>query len=401
MSIAYLLTCYPTAYETFVRREVRDLKARGVPVRVVVSLRPGLPAAEDEGPVLTPGPPPRWLAGAALQALRHPWRLLRVVALAVRLDLRCPLSVSAGRGSIAKSLLLLPMLLEVDRRLPGDVRHIHAHFAGIATTAACLLAAWRGCGFSFTAHGSDIYVYPPSDLPLRLRLARACITVSDFNRRHLLGRGAADLADKIHVVRCGIPVSEFEPPAPRRLGSPPRLLSVARLDPVKGLDCFLDALADYRRAGGPELRYDILGEGPQRAELEAQAGRAGLGDWVRFHGLAGAGDVRAALARADLFVLPSRSEGFPVVLMEAAAARLPLLAPRITGIPEILEDGLNGRFLTPDDRSQQCAALLALARDDWSDLKRLIQGAAGLDLDPFDAERTGQALAERLWTLIR
>lgn len=401
MSIAYLTTCFPTPVETFVRREVRDLRSAGLPVECVISLRRGLPPEAEDGPVLVPGSHWATIRAAVTAGLRHPIRLLRTAVLAVRLDWRTPFDLRPGRSSVLKSLALLPVLIALDRRLPAQVRHVHAHFAGVATTAACLLAAWRGCSFSFTAHGSDIFVYPPSDLAARLERGRRCVTVSEYNRRHLLETCGQRYADRIDVVRCGIRTSDFAgPPRPSRSG-PPVLLTVARLDPVKGLDTFLRALGAHRRAGGPELRYDLLGDGPSRGDLEALAASENLSDWVFFHGLATPAEVRAALAKADLFVLPSLSEGFPVVLMEAAAARLPLLASRITGIPEILRDGTNGRFLIPRDLAQQQQALQELALDDWAELDRLQAGAATLDLSEFDAATTSKRLGDILWSMIR
>ncbi len=399
MSLAYLTTCFPTAVETFVLREVVGLKALGLPLEAVLSLRPSPLPSPENVTVLAPGRVAQQLM-ALLRAMGSPLRLTRLVGLAIRLDRRSVFCLRQGHSSIIKSLLLLPAMLELDRRLSPRVSHFHAQFAGVATTTAALMAAWRGGTFSFTAHGSDLLLYPPKDLLIRLERCSFCVTVSEYNRRHILGQSAGEWAEKVRVIRCGIAVEEFQPPAPRQLGDIPHLLTVARLDPVKGLDVFLSALGLYRRQGGLPLHYLILGDGPERVRLESLVLEEGLSDWVRLGGLATMDQVREALQGADLFVLPSRSEGFPVVLMEAAAARLPLLASRITGIPEILQDGVNGRYLEPDQVEQQCKALHHLAQDNWHDLRACTHGAAQLDLREFDQTTTLKSLAQELWTVI-
>lgn len=398
MSLAYLTTCFPTPVETFVLREVVGMRALGLPLEAVLSLRPSPHPDPETVPVLRPGGLASQLV-ALVCAMGSPIRLFRLVSLAIHLDRRSVLSLRQGHSSVIKSLLLLPALLELDRRLSSETRHIHAQFAGVATTAAALLASWRGGTFSFTAHGSDLLLYPPKDLRIRLERCAFCVTVSEYNRRHILLESGGHWADKVHVVRCGIDPVPFQPVDARQVAAVPRLLTVARLDPVKGLDTFLRALGNYRRMGGPPLAYRLLGDGPERASLESLTRAEGLDDWVSFAGLATPEEVRLALAAADLFVLPSRSEGFPVVLMEAAAARLPLLASRITGIPEILQDGVNGRYLEPDDVEQQSAALLSLARDDWRDLRACTAGAATVDLAEFDQSVTLKRLAQLLWTV--
>jgi glycosyltransferase involved in cell wall biosynthesis len=385
--IVYLATCFPNPVDTFIRREMQGLRGRGVRLEAICSLRPG-------AGVLEPGDPPllqtRSGAREVLRflwwSLRHPVRLASTLRLAFQLDRSELLVLKQGHSSFIKSVLLLPSLVDLHLRLDPGIHLVHAHFAGVATTVAALLAHLRGIPFTFTAHGSDLFVYAPANLALRLRIAAACVTVSAFNQRHLVRTGGGELADKIHVVRCGIATKDYLPLRNPDCARPPRLLTVALLGRVKGLDVFLEALGRHRRSGGPALDYHLVGDGPQRQELEDQVASLGLGEWVTFHGLADVTGVRRQLAQADLFVLPSRSEGFPVSLMEAHAAGLPLLASRITGIPEILEEGRNGLFLEPENPEQQAAQVAELARDDWALLRECKSRACGLDSSAWDLE---------------
>ncbi len=402
MSLVYLTTCYPTPVETFVRQEVQGLRAMGLPLYAVLSLKKGAQIQAQDGVVLGQGIVWNELLCGMVLGLRHPRRLLSMIILAIGLDWRSLMDLRAGHSSLLKTLGLLPLLLALDRKLPTDLKHIHAHFAGIATTAACLLAHWRGIGFSFTAHGSDVHVYAPLDLKARLQRCTFCVTVSHFNKRHLLQTCGSQWEEKIHVVRCGISIKDFEVlRAGRSWNGEPSLLTVARLDPVKGLESFMQAVALHRDKGGAPFQWNVVGEGPDRKRLESAIQELRLERWVTLHGLATPNEVREHLQRAHAFVLPSLSEGFPVVLMEAAAARLPLLASRITGIPEILREMKNGLFLEPGQPQQQQLVLARLSDQDWFLLRTLEKGAQQLDLSEFDSSHTLTQLADLLWPTCR
>jgi glycosyltransferase involved in cell wall biosynthesis len=134
-------------------------------------------------------------------------------------------------------------------------------------------------------------------------------------------------------------------------------LFVGRLVPVKGLDVLLDACAELARSGG-RFRLCLVGDGPLRGSLEQRAGRLGLGGKVQFCGPRPHGQLPDWFRAADLFVLPSRSEGLPSVLLEATACGTPFVASRVGGIPEVA--GPEGsRLVPPGD-----AGLLAVALAD-------------------------------------
>lgn len=121
--------------------------------------------------------------------------------------------------------------------------------------------------------------------------------------------------------------------------SPPRLVTVARLSTEKGLDDLLRAVAQLR-ASGSSVALEVVGDGPQRGELEALAAQLEIADCVRFAGFVSHGpQLIAALDRADVFVLPSRSEGLPHSVVEAMARGLPIVASAVGGLPALLADG--------------------------------------------------------------
>jgi sugar transferase (PEP-CTERM/EpsH1 system associated) len=185
---------------------------------------------------------------------------------------------------------------------------------------------------------------------------------------------------RVSVIHNGIEPAP-EPPTPderaaRRaeLGLSPFDLvvgSVGALRPVKDYPMLLDAFARVRREL-PGARLVLVGNGPSRADLEAQAQRLELGRAVHFCGWRS--DASALLPLMDVFALSSRSEGISLAVLEAMAAGLPVVATRVGGNPEIVEDGVSGLLVPPSDPQAMAAALVALARDPR---RRQTLGASG------------------------
>jgi glycosyltransferase involved in cell wall biosynthesis len=193
-----------------------------------------------------------------------------------------------------------------------------------------------------------------------LRDADAVVTTSADLRAKLLDFGIDP--GKVHVVHRGVDRDRFHPgdrgEARRRLGLPAEgrvLLSVGRLVPVKGLDVLLAACARLRDAG-LAFRLNILGDGPLRGALQAQAAALGLAGAVTFAGAVRHEELPDWYRAADMVVLASRSEGIPNVLREALACGTPFVASRVGGIPE-LAAGSGNRLVPPEDAPALAAAL--------------------------------------------
>jgi len=154
---------------------------------------------------------------------------------------------------------------------------------------------------------------------------------------------------RFRVIPNAVDVSLFSP-GERRNGTPPRLLTVGLLDtPRKGLDVLLEAFARLRDVGGaPVFRADIVGDGALRPEYEALAARLGLSDVVRFRGLLPKAEIAELMRGSDLFVLGSRYENNPCVVIEAMATGLPVVATAVGGVPELV-DSETGSLAPPLD----------------------------------------------------
>lgn len=347
-TVAYIANQFPSSIEPYVMDEIGELRRRGV--RVICCsgkrVRPSeLGEREREF----------WQETRFLQPLSDS-KLVRAVR-------------RLGSQPQAYSLLLKPVLRELPalpgRRLrslghtlfgaalaeelaPLNIEHIHAHHGYFASWMAMVAARLLGIGFSFTLHGSDLLVRADL-LASKLSECRFCITVSDFNRDHLLRNFPSISASKVIVQRLGVdPVAHstvplFIPkPEPRQFS----LLSVGRLHAVKNQGFLIQACAVLRDEG-LDFLCEVIGEGSERPTLERLIDELGLRDRVLLLGHVARADLSRYYHSADLIALTSLSEGLPVILMEAMAHEKVVIAPAITGIPELVEHRRTGFLYQP------------------------------------------------------
>lgn len=224
-----------------------------------------------------------------------------------------------------------------------------------------LAAGLANLPYSFTEHGPNIFFDAPRwRLDAKVARARFVACISRFCRSQIMLFSDPAHWDRLHVVRCGIDPARYD--RGPRSGSGRRALFVGRLDAVKGVRLLLQAVAGLR-ADWPDLTLTLIGDGPERAALEAQAATPALSGAVRFAGLQGADAVAAALAEHDMLVLPSFAEGVPMVLMEALASRLPVVATQVGGVAELVRDGERGLLVPPGDAEALADAMARLLAD--------------------------------------
>jgi colanic acid/amylovoran biosynthesis glycosyltransferase len=266
----------------------------------------------------------------------------------------------------------------------------HGYFASwIAMVAARLL----DIDYSVTLHGSDLLLHG-AYLDTKLKNCDFCITVSEFNRRFILERYPGIEPAKILVRRMGVSSSPtaVRPSQPDREAQCLSMLAVGRLHPVKDHAFLLRACYELKSLG-TAFSCLIAGEGPQRPWLEHLIRNLGLGEQVRLLGHLSREQLDARYASCDLVVLTSQSEGIPLVLMEAMAHCKPVLAPAITGIPELVKNGETG-FLYRAGSVQDFIAKIELIRDSPEALPGLGRAARRHVLEHFDREKNLAALAE-------
>lgn len=395
MKIVVVVSDFPKVTETFVAANVLHYLSRGHDARVfhLKPFRRGEVVHEHTRPAVERGFTFPWIGGPSAVALawglmRHPGAVLGAVAAILR-------AFWAEPRPLAASLAILPKAVALGRMArAGGVGHIHAEFAGHPATAAWIAARVSDVPFSFSAHMHDIFV-TQGLLAKKARAARFVRAISDYNRRFLAGLPGFP-AGKLHVLRCGASLGDPAPlpPAPGR-GQPLRILFVGSLIPRKGVAHLLRAVAALPER--IDWRLDILGGGPEGDRLRTQAAGPGLGGRVRFAGPQTAAAVRAAMRAAHVVAVPSvtdasgQSEGIPVVLMEALAEARPVIASRLSGIPELVRDGETGWLTEPGDASAIAAALTRV-HDDYDAAAGLGRAGRALVAREYDIERNAAAL---------
>jgi glycosyltransferase involved in cell wall biosynthesis len=397
MRIAHLTSRFPKISETFILLEILELERLGFDVEVFALVRERAPVTHPEAAAVAArahyGFPlrPRALAAQVSWLVRRPGRYLGAWAGAARGNLRSP-------GFLLRALAVVPVAAAWARDMERlEVEAVHAHYATHPALAAWVVHRLTDLPYSVTAHAHDIYV-ERAMLGPKLGEARAVVTISDFNRE-LIGRLVPGARDRIRVVRCGVELERLQLPASERDG-PFRVLCVGSLEPYKGQRFLVDACARLRDEG-LDLRCRLVGDGEDRAMLEARVAAAGLDGVVELLGAQPRERVREELAACDAFVLPSvvtpegKMEGLPVALMEALAARRPTVATRVSGIPELVEDGVTGLLVPPEDAAALAAALRRLAEDPALG-RRLAEAGHARVREQHDLERNVTRLAELL-----
>src|SRR5437016_7267121 len=224
------------------------------------------------------------------------------------------------------------------------VTHIHVHHGYFASWVAMVAARLLGINFSMTLHGSDLLLHA-AYLDTKLKNCSFCITISEFNRQSILDHYPDVDPAKVAVCRMGVEASRAIP-TPRVAPERVVMLAVGRLHAVKD-HAFLIRACKIVKERGLEFLCIIAGEGPQRAALQRLICGLELRSPVRLLGHCYRAELDDLSSMSDLVVLTSRSEGIPLVLMEAMARGKVVLAPGITGIPELVLDGKTGFLYEP------------------------------------------------------
>jgi glycosyltransferase involved in cell wall biosynthesis len=422
-SIAYVLMGFPRVSETFIASEVHRVEQAGVPVRLFVvkpveererGLRHPVVDAIRAEPVHLPdassltAPLHRWRAAQLrpfTPALRRvvrarPLGLARACATTFGQALRDRRRRFSGPRKIYVKELLQAVAL-ADRLLATpDVCHLHAHFAHGATTITWHAARITGLPFSFTGHARDIYapeLNPRGWLRRKLLAARFAVTCTEANRRHL--QEIAPEA-RIHLVYHGLN-ADFtrlaHTPAPSDRHDTLRVLGVGRLVAKKGFDVLVEA-CDILRSRDVTFDALIVGQDDRHGDaIRERIARLGLQDRVRLPGVMSQADLLREYRRATALCLPCRvldndRDGIPNVLVEAMAAGTPVVATRVSGIPELVDHDVNGLLVPPEDPEALADMLLRLHGDPGY-AEQLARAGRATVAERFDGQRLANRLA--------
>ncbi|MCX6968183.1 MAG: glycosyltransferase family 4 protein [Verrucomicrobia bacterium] len=357
-SFAYLFERFPSFTQTFCYREVLEMRRQGVTAPIYsIRVPKDIPAdcPEELAHAVCYLPEPDALA-AEMKTFRllgrYPWKVIQTLR---------------GWGKRPDKGRLLAAAWLGKRLQKQGVRHVHAHFAGIAARTAYWIKAFYGITFSFTGHANDMFC--ETDFPVTLgdlvREAGFVVTEADFSCRWLRERHPAHSA-KIHRVYNGIGSEAFleRNPAPGR----PCLLSVGRCIEKKGFRDLIDACA-LLRDRGLDFECAIVGGGPLEESLRGRVAELHLQKIVTLAGPQPQEEVRRRLSNAHGFVLACATEpdggmdNFPTVIIEAMAAGLPVVSTRLAAVPEMVEHGVSGLLVAEKQPESLADAMEIILRD--------------------------------------
>jgi glycosyltransferase involved in cell wall biosynthesis len=370
-TIAVVLKGYPRLSETFIAQELRALEQRGLSLALYSLRHPTDRVAhpvhdEIRAPV------------AYLPEYLHddPARVGRAWRHARRLpgyrDARATWWRDLLRDPSRNRIRRFGQALVLAAEMPRNVAHLHAHFLHTPASVARYAALLRGLTWSCSAHAKDIWTTPEWEKREKLDASAWITTCTEINARHL--RSLADEGLCVDLNYHGIDTRRFPAPIEARpahdgrdAASAVALLAVGRAVDKKGFDDLLAALAQIPR--DRHWRLTHIGGGPLLRELEATARALGLADRIEWRGPQPQAAVLDAYRSSDLFVLPCRvsadgdRDGLPNVLLEAQSQKLACVSTRVSGIPELIDDGTTGVLVPPRSPEALADALARLIAD--------------------------------------
>jgi colanic acid/amylovoran biosynthesis glycosyltransferase len=398
-TVAYIANEFPSPLEPYVLDEITELRRRGVEViccsgKRVVPENLGLAerAFWKETRYFQPLSDEQLMRAAwrLVSDRRNLWQLMRPLLFNRR--------ASPGLRLRALGHTLMGAVL-AEELGPCGVTHIHAHHGYFASWMALVAARLLGIGFSFTLHGSDL-LRRADLLQAKLSACDFCVTISDFNRRYILRNYPDTPAGKIVVQHLGVDRVLPWPTTPPATEAKRHfcLLAVGRLHAIKNYQFLIDACATLRSQDIDFVCW-IAGEGPERRALERRIAELELEERVRLIGHVPRGNLASYYQQADLIVMTSESEGIPVSLMEAMSHQKLVLAPAITGIPELIENGRNG-FLYVSGSHSDFVATVNWIHANQSSLAAVRQAAAAKVAASFNRQRNLWHFAEQFLSRI-
>jgi len=371
--LGMILKGYPRISETFISNEILLLEKLGFSVRLISLRHPREAFCHDSVRRI------RARVDYLPQTIRqHLFRLLyanlRVVFQQPKAYGRAVATAWRRFRRTRKSATLKHLLQGgwvVHYLLPGSgITHLHAHFAHSPTSVAMFAAALSGLPFSFTAHAKDIYTSDPRQLKEKIEKAAFVVTCTRYNAAHLRSLAGKAATTTIHTVYHGIDLALFSRGGAAEVvkDKPLRILSIARMTAKKGLPTVYRALR-LLRDREVDFRHTLIGDGDDRDEIRTLIEELGLTKHTRLAGTLPHDQVIDHFNHADLFMLGCEQapngdrDGIPNVFVESMAMGVPVVATRVSAIPELVQHEKTGLLVSPGKPEELADAVIRLISD--------------------------------------
>jgi glycosyltransferase involved in cell wall biosynthesis len=364
MRISYFTSSYPRATDTFIQREVVGLRVAGHEVFTSALRRPEgsnnvselIRSERENTTYLLPANALAIIKLNIITLFKTPAIYFKTLCLAFKT--RKP----GIKGTLYQLFYFQEALLLSNYLIKNRIQHIHNHFGDSSGAVTMLASQLSGVGYSITFHGPHIF-FEPTLLALRekVRFAKFIVCISNYCRSQMMLFSDAEDWHKLHIVHCGVDVAAYstrEPVAKILVNDAFKLLYVGRLAAEKGVPVLLNSLIALKKEGH-NFHLTLLGDGPERADLEHKVKQHGLQEHVYFGGFASQETVRKTLQNSDVFILPSFAEGVPVSLMEAMACGVPVIGTNVGGVTELIQHGVSGLVVSPSDEVSLKQAIMS------------------------------------------
>lgn len=347
--IAYLIGQFPAINHFYLAQEIRLLRKQGFRIEVASISPPDRPISEmrpeerEEAAnvyCVKRGDLGKIIIAHLEMLLTRPLAFVNGFAAAMQAGRTQKKSFRYGFYYFAEALLVGKWMQR------NHIKHLHSSFA---STIGLIAARVFPISHSFGVYGYG-ELYNPRGNVLREKIASSNFvrSVSRHGCGQLMLASSPENWGKIRYLPLGVEVAALPPKRGAKESLPFEILCVGRLAPEKGQRILLSAIARVVRAG-KDVRCRLVGDGPDKEVLQQLARDAGISDRIVFEGWVGQDRLDEFYASADVFALASLYEGTPIVLMEAMSREIPCIAPRINGVPEIIDHGVDGYLFNPAD----------------------------------------------------
>ena len=398
--IAYLMSRWPKLTETFILYELLAVEALGRRVELYPLLRHREPVSHPEALEL------------ATRAHYQPFLSRAILASQLDAIRRRPRAYFGALGALIRGTLgsanylfgglaIFPKVVHMAREMEAaGIGHVHCHFSNHPAAAGFIIHRLTGIPYSFVAHGSDLHV-DRHMLDRKVAEAAFVVAISKDNLEEIVGEVGEAARSRVEVIHCGVDTARLRPhTAAPTANRPFTILSIGTLHEVKGQSILVEACRILRDRG-LAVRCRLIGDGPDEDLLRERIAGAGLDGIVSLDGRRTREEVITAIGDADLLAAPSvaasdgKREGIPVVLMEAMSCGLPVVASRLSGIPELVEHEVEGLLVPPGDPTALADAIERLVADPG--LRARLGAAARRRIErEFDLATNARTILERI-----
>jgi len=392
-TIAYLSSEIPSLSATFIYNEILALQERGLQVITMSVHYPIVPAKEPELKKLLENT--QFLYQQKFTSVivtnlkfffRHPIRYL----LTLFLLLSDMWKLGAINPDALKLLYQFFQASQVAKILEDhQCQHLHIHFAHVPTQIGMYASSLSKIPFTFTSHANDLFERGIL-LKEKVNRSKAAITISEYNRKFMVSQGVDHR--KIKLVRCGIDTKKYDFIHHQKdINKPPVIISLGRLVEKKGMDTLILSLKNLAESRN-DFSAEIAGDGLLMEELKSLVSQHDLTSKIKFKSAIAHDDVFPWMRQADIFVLACKKDsngdqdGIPVVLMEAMAVGIPVVSTEISGIPELIQDGVSGFLAKPND-PESLAEAIERVLNGSKPIAQITKAARQRIVDEFDQDK--------------